>query len=61
MGDATNTVLILAGELLKRAESLLVMGLHPSEVIKGYDLACTKALTELECTPHPFSTTTLAS
>ncbi|KAH9050994.1 T-complex protein 1 [Lactarius deliciosus] len=48
MGDATNTVLILSGELLKRAESLLVMGLHPSEVIKGYELACAKALAELE-------------
>ena len=55
MGDATNTVLILAGELLKKAESLLVMGLHPSEVIKGYELACTKALAELECTSHPIS------
>ena len=50
MGDATNTVLILAGELLKKAENLLVMGLHQSEVIKGYELACTKALAELECT-----------
>jgi T-complex protein 1 subunit theta len=49
MGDATNTVLILAGELLKKAENLLIMGLHPSEVIKGYELACTKALAELEC------------
>jgi len=48
MGDATNTVLILAGELLKKAENLLVMGLHPSEVIKGYELACTKSLAELE-------------
>jgi T-complex protein 1 subunit theta len=53
MGDATNTVLILAGELLKRAENLLVMGLHPSEVIKGYELACTKALAELESTSCP--------
>ncbi|KAI0263824.1 chaperonin Cpn60/TCP-1 family [Gloeopeniophorella convolvens] len=48
MGDATNTVLIFAGELLKKAENLLIMGLHPSEVIKGYELACTKALAELE-------------
>ncbi len=55
MRDATNTVLIFAGELLKKAESLLVMGLHPSEVIKGYELACTKALAELECAPHPTS------
>jgi hypothetical protein len=48
MGDATNLVLIFAGELLKQAESLLVMGLHPSEVIQGYELGRTKALEELE-------------
>ncbi|TDL22905.1 T-complex protein 1 [Rickenella mellea] len=48
MGDATNMVLILAGELLKKAEHLLIMGLHPSEVILGYDLACKKALEELD-------------
>jgi len=48
MGDATNMVIILGGELLKKAEHLLIMGLHPSEVIKGYELACTKALSELE-------------
>jgi T-complex protein 1 subunit theta len=48
MGDATNTVLILAGELLKKSEHLLIMGLHPSEVIKGYDLARIKTLAELE-------------
>jgi len=50
MGDATNTVLIFAGELLKKAEHLLVMGLHPSEVIKGYELARVKTLAELEST-----------
>ncbi|KAG0694950.1 chaperonin Cpn60/TCP-1 family [Suillus ampliporus] len=48
MGDSTNMVIILAGELLKKSENLLVMGLHPSEVIKGYELACAKALAELE-------------
>lgn len=48
MGDATNTVLIFAGELLKKAEHLLIMGLHPSEIVKGYDLARIKALAELE-------------
>jgi T-complex protein 1 subunit theta len=53
MGDSTNMVLILAGELLKKAEQLLIMGLHPSEVIKGYELACTKALAELESTSNP--------
>lgn len=48
MGDATNMVLILGGELLKQAEHLLIMGLVPSEVIKGYELASVKALAELE-------------
>lgn len=48
MGDATNMVIIFAGELLKKSENLLIMGLHPSEIIKGYELACIKALEELE-------------
>lgn len=44
-------VLILAGELLKKAEHLLVMGLHPiADIVKGYELACVKALEELEST-----------
>lgn len=48
MGDATNMVIILAGEMLKKAEHLLIMGLHPSEITRGYELACKKALEELE-------------
>lgn len=48
MGDSTNLVLILAGELLKRAENLLVMGLHPSEVVIGYEMAVEKGRQELE-------------
>jgi T-complex protein 1 subunit theta len=48
MGDATNSVIILGGELLKKAENLLILGLHPSEIIKGYELALVKALAELE-------------
>lgn len=48
MGDATNLVLIFAGELLKKAEHLLLLGLHPSDVVQGYELACTKALAEIE-------------
>ncbi|KAI0366780.1 T-complex protein 1 [Pilatotrama ljubarskyi] len=57
MGDSTNAVLILAGEMLKKAEQLLIMGLHPSEIIKGYELASQKALAELET----LSTSTLPS
>ncbi len=48
MGDATNLVLILAGEMLKKAEHLLTMGLHPSEVVLGYEMAVAKARAELE-------------
>ncbi|KAF8630756.1 hypothetical protein AX17_005351 [Amanita inopinata Kibby_2008] len=66
MGDATNMVLILAGELLKKAENLLVMGLHPSEVIKGYELALAKALSELQklspySLPTPLTLSALAT
>lgn len=43
MGDRTNFVLMFAGELLKKAEYLLTMGLHPSEIIVGYELARDKA------------------
>ncbi|GJE94734.1 T-complex protein 1 [Phanerochaete sordida] len=57
MGDATNMVIILAGELLKKAEHLLIMGLHPSEITRGYELAAKKALEELET----LSTSTLPS
>ncbi|GAA5837429.1 hypothetical protein JCM9279_005685 [Rhodotorula babjevae] len=48
MGDRTNLVLILAGELLRKAEYLLTMGLHPSEVVLGYELARDRAIEELE-------------
>ena len=48
MGDATNLVLIFAGELLKRSEHLLTMGLHPSDVILGYEMALAKGREELE-------------
>ncbi|KAI0074862.1 T-complex protein 1 [Panus rudis PR-1116 ss-1] len=66
MGDATNAVIILAGEFLKKAEHLLIMGLHPSEIIKGYELASAKALEELEKLskselPSPLTHTALAT
>ncbi|KAK0127390.1 T-complex protein 1 subunit theta, variant 2 [Cadophora gregata f. sp. sojae] len=48
MGDATNLVIVLAGELLKKAEDLLRMGLKTSDVFRGYELAQTFALNELE-------------
>jgi T-complex protein 1 subunit theta len=48
MGDATNLVIVLAGELLKKAEDLLRMGLKTSDVVIGYERAQKFALDELE-------------
>ncbi|KAI5889844.1 T-complex protein 1 [Schizophyllum commune H4-8] len=66
MGDATNEVIIFAGELLKKAEQLLILGLHPSEIIKGYEMASVKAQEELEklsvkTLPSPLTTSSLAT
>ena len=48
MGDATNMVIVFAGELLKKAEELLRMGLKTSEIVKGYERAQGFALSALE-------------
>lgn len=48
MGDATNLVIILAGELLKKAEELLRMGLKTSDIVSGYEKAQAFALRCLE-------------
>ncbi|KAJ2744473.1 T-complex protein 1 subunit theta [Coemansia sp. BCRC 34301] len=47
-GDGTNAVLIFGSELLQRAEPLLRMGLHPSEIARGFDAALAAALEGLE-------------
>ena len=39
IGDGTNYVIMFAAKLLENAEGLLRMGLSPSEVIDGYNLA----------------------
>lgn len=46
-GDATNFVVTLGGELLSHAENLIRMGLHPSQIIIGYEQASKKALSLL--------------
>ena len=48
IGDGTNFVLSLAGELLKRAEELLRDGLHPVEIADGYTRAGEMALAKLD-------------
>jgi T-complex protein 1 subunit theta len=48
MGDATNLVIVLAGELLKKAEELIRLGLKTSDIVSGYEKAQNFALKVLE-------------
>ena len=48
MGDATNMVIVFAGELLRKAEELLRMGLKTSEIVQGYERAGREAIKILE-------------
>jgi thermosome len=48
VGDGTTTAVVLAGELLKKAEGLLEQNIHPSVVIAGYQKASDKAIETLE-------------
>lgn len=54
MGDATNMVIVFAGELLKRAEELLRMGLKTSDIVLGYEIAEREALKVLDRTLHSY-------
>eukprot|EP00243_Klebsormidium_subtile_P002752 TRINITY_DN15553_c0_g1_i1.p1 TRINITY_DN15553_c0_g1~~TRINITY_DN15553_c0_g1_i1.p1 ORF type:complete len:543 (+),score=192.87 TRINITY_DN15553_c0_g1_i1:208-1836(+) len=55
IGDGTNLVVTLAGELLQGAEDLIRSGLHPSEILAGYNKACQKVLEYLEALVEPGS------
>lgn len=44
IGDGSNLVVVFAGELMKKAEELIGIGLHPSDIVAGYDKAIRKAL-----------------
>lgn len=44
VGDGTTTAVVLAGELLKKAEDLLEQEIHPTMILRGYRLAKAKAL-----------------
>jgi thermosome len=47
-GDGTTTAVILAGELLAKAEELIGKNIHPTIIIDGYKKASEKALEVLE-------------
>jgi len=44
VGDGTTTAVVLAGELLKRAEELLDQNIHPTILVSGYRKAAVKAV-----------------
>eukprot|EP01062_Namystynia_karyoxenos_P006446 TRINITY_DN12254_c0_g1_i1.p1 TRINITY_DN12254_c0_g1~~TRINITY_DN12254_c0_g1_i1.p1 ORF type:complete len:556 (+),score=270.58 TRINITY_DN12254_c0_g1_i1:112-1779(+) len=44
VGDGTTSVVVLAAELLKRANVLVQQNIHPTVVIGGYKMACKEAL-----------------
>ena len=44
VGDGTTTVVVLAGELLTKAEKLLDQKVHPTVIVEGYKKASEKAL-----------------
>jgi len=47
-GDGTTTAVVLAGELLKRSESLIEQNVHPTVVVRGFQLALQQAKHLLE-------------
>ncbi len=48
VGDGTTTAVVIAGELLTKAEELLDKKIHPTVIIKGYRMAADKAVKLLD-------------
>lgn len=53
VGDGTTTAVIIAGELLKRAEPLLEQQIHPTVMARGYRIAAEKAIEILNDIAEP--------
>jgi thermosome len=56
VGDGTTSAVVLAGELLRKAEELLEKNIHPTIIVDGYRRASEKALEflkeiSIECSP----------
>jgi T-complex protein 1 subunit epsilon len=47
IGDGTTSVVVLAGALLEKAESLIDKGIHPIKISDGFDVACDVAVAHL--------------
>ena len=48
VGDGTTTSVVVAGELLKKAEELIDQGIHPTVIVDGYRQASIRALEVLD-------------
>ena len=55
IGDGTTTAVVIAGELLKKAEDLLDQDVHPTVVVRGYRMAAEKALEILNKIAEPIT------
>ncbi|HLE45812.1 MAG TPA: thermosome subunit beta [Thermoplasmata archaeon] len=53
VGDGTTTAVILAGELLKKAEDLVEQNVHPTIIVNGYKIAAEKAIELLSESAFP--------
>ncbi len=61
IGDGTTTAVVLAGELLAKAEGLLEDNIHPTVIARGYRLAAEKAQQILEAMAEPVTDKDTAS
>ena len=57
VGDGTTTAVIIAGELLGKAEDLVEKNVHPTVIIDGYRKAADKALETIEKIAIPVNST----
>lgn len=48
VGDGTTSVCVLAAELLREAEKLIAMKIHPQTIVEGFRIASAAALEALE-------------
>lgn len=55
VGDGTTSVIILAGEMLSVAESLLTKNLHPTTIVQGYMAALDESIKLLEDVAIPLN------
>ncbi len=54
-GDGTTSAVVLAGEILRRAEKLLEHDIHPTIIVSGLKMAAKKAVETLEKIARPIS------